>query len=169
MSDQDVLNLVQPEIGGGRIPKEKIDEIASSSLRRLKVSGLRQDTFDYLVDTYGDRFKEIDFLKCPHVEDLSSLSQLESIESITFYWNQSASTLWDMSANRRLKKLSFLDFEKLRKIDDLATASAVEDIHFGTAVWPKMVVESLRPLSAVSTLKKYISTLRKSPIVVLNH
>jgi hypothetical protein len=154
MPESDVLNLVQPEVTGGKITRLAIDEIASSSLSRLKVSGLRQDSFDYLVDTYGNRFREIEFWKCPRVTNLSRLSTLKSIESLSFYWNQQASRLWDMSANKRLKQLSFFDFTKLQDIDDLATSNSLKDVHFGNAVWPKMVVESLQPLVAISTLRK---------------
>ena len=128
MPDPDVINLVQREITGGKITKDAIDEIASSSLTKLKISGLRQDTFDYLIDTYGHQFTEIDFWKCPRVPDLSRLSSLENIESISFYWNQGASRLWDMAGNTRLKKMSFFDFTKLQDIDDLASSNTLENL-----------------------------------------
>lgn len=154
MTDASVLNLVQHDISGGKITRESIDEISSSGCSKLKVSGLHQDTFDYLIDSYGSRFTEIDFWKCPRVFDLSRLSTLERIESVSFYWNQGAKRLWDMSTNRRLKKLSFLDFTKLCGLDDLATSTTLQDVRFGNAVWPKMVVESLQPLCNAPALEK---------------
>ena len=91
----DEIDLVQKEIGGGRISKEQIDTIGDSQNTKITISGLTQETFEYFIDTYGNRFQEIIFWKCPIVKELSKLESLVNIESISYFWNQKAETLWD--------------------------------------------------------------------------
>ncbi|NTW60612.1 MAG: hypothetical protein HGA43_15775 [Nitrospirae bacterium] len=95
--DPDHLWMVTSDISGGRVSKETIDAINDYNCSKITISGLEQSTFDYFVERYGPRFREIDFFKCPRVGNLSQLGNLVNIERITYYWNQRAENLWDFS------------------------------------------------------------------------
>lgn len=155
------LTLVEPELGGGQITRETIDQIATSSCSRLKISGLTQETFEYLIDQYGPQLKIIEFWKCPKVSDLSRLSTLDGIESLSFYWNQKAERLWDMTSNRRLRRLSFEDFSRLRSLEDIVRCESLETLRFGDAVRAKMEVESLGPVARIPSLRHLDFSVKK--------
>ncbi|WP_082281523.1 internalin [Leptospira kirschneri] len=149
-----VLNLIEDDISGGKILKERIDTIKSNpQANTIQISGLRQDTFNYFVENYASQFETIYFWKCPLVEDLSALSKLKSIQYILFYWNQRAIRLWDMSKNSSLKGVAIDDFTRIHELTDFASSETIEEIHFGNKVWTKFVVESLSPLVHCKKLK----------------
>lgn len=140
-------------MSGGRISRETIDQIASSKCRRLKISGLTQQSFEYLIDQYGARFRTLDLWKCPRIEDLSPLADLEGVAEISIYWNQKAERLWDMSGNRALMKVSLSDFRRLHALDELETCVSLTTLKFGDAVWKKSVIQTLQPLAGIKELK----------------
>ena len=72
------INLVQKEVDGGIITVEQIDTIREfPDAKSIIISGLKQDTFEYFVNTYGRQFLAITFWKNKAVSDLSALSSLE--------------------------------------------------------------------------------------------
>lgn len=141
--------------------KDVIDNIKQSSSKHLHVLGLKQDSFEYLIDTYGDQFTRIDFDKCPLVNDLSKLSKLGNIESISYYWNQRAERLWDMSSNKKLKSLKLIDFTRIHQLDDLTTSNHLEDIEFGNEIWSTWILNTLKPIADVKNLKKLWFSAKK--------
>ncbi len=147
------LVLVEPELNGGRISRETIDQIAAVSCSDQKISGLTQETFEYLIDQYGKQLKKIEFWKCPRVLDLSQLSSLVQIESVSFYWNQKAEELWDMAPNSSLRELVLRDFKRLRSLEELACCNSLEKLKFGSAVSTKMEVASLEPVALLPNLR----------------
>mgnify|MGYP002078667306 FL=1 len=169
------IRLVEPEIGGGRISKVKIDQIGDSDAQHLEISGLRQDTFEYLVQKYGDQFLEIKFWKCPRIEDLSPLEALSSIRAIHYYWNQKTSRLWNFAKNPNLTVLSFHNFVHLQDLSDLASAKALQILDFGNAASGASYVESLSPIGEIATLKelafnpKKISDNKAAPLLKLSN
>lgn len=160
MSANQTLNLVQEEIGGGRISKEKIDVINSSKFSSLKVSGLTQDTFEYLIEKYGDRFVSIEFWKCPLVHDLTPLETLTKIESISYYWNQRAETLWDMSKNKCLSRFAFEDFTRVKSLEQINCAH-LKELTFGNIMHVTQQIESLEPLRQLHNLQKLEFCIKK--------
>ncbi|EQA70139.1 hypothetical protein [Leptospira noguchii] len=157
-----VLNLIEDDISGGKILKERIDTIKSNPhAKTIQISGLRQDTFDYFIENYASQFEAIYFWKCPLVEDLSTLSKLKSIQYILFYWNQRAVRLWNMSKNFSLKGVALDDFTRIHELTDFASSETIEEIHFGNKVWTKFVVESLSPLVHCKKLKFLDFNLKK--------
>ncbi|EMO55167.1 hypothetical protein LEP1GSC172_2292 [Leptospira noguchii] len=61
-----VLNLIEDDISGGKILKERMDTIKSNPhAKTIQISGLRQDTFDYFIENYASQFEAIYFWKCP--------------------------------------------------------------------------------------------------------
>ena len=141
------INLVQKEVDGGTISIEQIDTIRDfPDSQSIIISGLKQDTFEYFVNTYGKQFRAITFWKNKAVSDLSVLSSLSDIEYINYFFNQKASKLWDMSCNKKLVGLSLTDFCKLHSLDGIEKASNLEYFHLGNRVEATMEVESFNPI-----------------------
>jgi len=149
-----VTSLVQPEIGGGKLDAEQLGVLDSvPAAPALHVSGLDQTAFERLVADYGHRYTAIHFWKCPRVEDLSPLEDLPFLELVAFYWNQRATRLWDFRRTPRLRGLSFKDFRKLTALDELVSATSLDQLVFGDAVESKSVFDSLDPLGGLARLR----------------
>lgn len=146
------IRLVEKDIGGGRISKATIDRIAESDGCCLEISGLRQDTFEYLIQKYGKRFIGIKFWKCPRIEDLSPLESLGGIQTLHFFWNQKATRLWNLAKNPHLTRLTLLNFGKASDLSDLASAAVLQSLEFGNSASGKTHVESLEPIGKINTL-----------------
>ena len=141
------IDLRQKEVDGGRITKEQIDTIASyPDAKSIQISGLDQDTFEYFIDKYGERFQAISFWKNKRVKDLSKLSRLREVEYIRFFHNQYVKELWDLSQNTKLKVLALYDMTKLRSISGLERARSLEVFDLGNYTWGTMEIDSLKPL-----------------------
>ena len=140
---------------------DSIDQLRDTECTKLKVVGLQQDSFEYLIENYGDKFSEIDFFKCPLINDLSSLEKLENIEKISFYWNQRATKLWDLSKNKKLSSIAIADFTRLHSLSDLQSSETLTEVSFGDKVWSSLKIESLEPLENVENLKKLSFSAKK--------
>lgn len=148
------LDLVQPHIGGGRASPSVLERIdAHPDVTAVRISGLDQPVFEALVLDYGSRLSAIDFWKCPRVADLTPLETLPNLSVVAFYWNQRTSRLWNFSRTPRLTGLQFEDFTRLHDLSDLATATGLDDLRFGDAVWNKSVFASLEPLASLDRLR----------------
>jgi hypothetical protein len=151
--DPDHLWMVASDISGGRVSKETIDAIKDYDCSKITISGLEQSTFDYFVERYGPRFREIDFFKCPRVGNLNQLGNLVNIERITYYWNQRAENLWDFSMNRKLKSFHFHDFTRMHDLSRIAMAPTLCELKFGNRIWSKYVLETLEPVAQMKALR----------------
>jgi len=147
MIDDDLITLLGAET------KDDVDEIRHTRCSKLTVTGLRQEAFDYLIEEYGNQFLEIDFFKCPLVSDLKKLEQLANIKSLSYYWNQRANKLWDLSKNKNLQRISIDDFTKIKKLEELTTSTSIQEINFGNKVRSTFILDSLEPLTRVENLK----------------
>jgi len=68
------VSLIQRGVSGGRIAKDEIDVIREfPNATEIGISGLTQDTFEYLVENYGHQFQAIIFWKCPLVGNLKAI------------------------------------------------------------------------------------------------
>ncbi len=141
------INLVQKEVDGGAISFEQIDTIRDfPDSKSIIISGLKQDKFEYFINTYGKQFQAITFWKNKGVSDLSALSLLSDIEYISYFFNQKASKLWDMTNNKKLVGLSLTDFSKLHSLDGIEKASNLEYFRIGNRVEDRMEIESFKPI-----------------------
>lgn len=150
---RNAIHLREPnwDIGGGRISVRDIDELASHPRAdRVAISGLRQDTFEYFIRTYGPQLKAILFFKDKLVEDWSLLGTLPQLEYVYWFANQRVDRLWDMSENQSLKGLFISNFSRLHSIEGIERAGALRYFSIGNAIWPTMVVESLMPLAGTN-------------------
>lgn len=142
------INLVQKEVSGGVISFEQIDTIKDfPGAKSIIISGLKQDTFEYFVNTYGKQFQAIAFWKNKGVSDLSDLSLLSDIEYISYFVNQKASKLWDMTNNKKLVGLSLTDFSKLHSLDGIEKAGNLDYFNIGNRVEARMEIESFKPIT----------------------
>lgn len=156
------INLLESDASGGNISRATIDKIAEAKDKNiLTISGLRQDTFEYLISTYGHLFRVINFWKCPRVEALSAIESLKNIEFITYFWNQKITRLWDFKCTPKLKGLSVEDFTKLHDLNDLAAASNLEELEFGDKIWAKYNAKSLDPISNLAQLRRLCFSAKK--------
>jgi len=148
-----LLDLVQPEIGGGRLDASALSALdARPDATALRISGLDQATFETLVSGHGARFSALYFWKCPRIQDLGPLEGLPDLRLVSFFWNQRATRLWDFARTPRLTGLRLYDFTRLHDLGDLARASSLVELEIGDAVWDSLVVTSLQPLAALSGL-----------------
>lgn len=143
------INLVQKEVDGGSVSVDQIVEAIGKTpnARSIVISGLKQDTFDYFIERYGKQFEAISFWKNKLVEDLSPLSKLNGIKFINYFFNQRATSLWDMSGNKSLIGLSIYDFSRLHNIEEIETAPNLEFFGLGNQVWAGMTIDSLNPVA----------------------
>ena len=132
---------------GRKLSKDEIDRIAEHpDARSVSIGGLRQDTFEYFINTYGRQFRYINFFDEALVEDWSLLETLPELEALYWFGNQKITGLWDMSKSCSLKALELSDFTKLHDLSGVEKAPALEWFGFGDAVWRTSELESLRPL-----------------------
>ncbi len=141
------LRETNMDIGGGRITISDIDVLKNyPHVDVVTISGLRQDTFEYFIKTYGNQLKAIRFFKNKFVEDLSLLGSLPQLEYVYFFANQRVTSLWDMSQNTSLTGLCLNDFSRLSSISGIETAPCLTQFSIGNAIWNRMDIESFLPL-----------------------
>ena len=117
------LSIVQDEVGGGTTDIGQIDVIREHpNAKSLIVSGLDQETFEYLIENYGKQ------------------------KYFHFFFNQWVTDLWDMRSNENLRGLAIYGFSRLHTIDRIETAPCLEYFSVGDRVCPRMEIESLKPL-----------------------
>ena len=140
------IKAADADVSGGKIDIEAIDRIADHpEAKSVCIFGLRQDTFEYFIRTYGRQFRYIRFFKNKSVEDWSLLGTLPELEGLYWFHNQKITKLWDMSKNYALKAVELSDFTKLHDLSGIEKAPALEWFGFGDAVWSTSEIESLRP------------------------
>lgn len=150
------------EVSGGRISKDGINVIREfPNATEIAITGLRQDTFEYFVENYGQQFKAIIFWKCPLVGSLKALEQLDRVEYIVYFWNQRAETLWNFSMTKALKGFSFDDFTRMHDISEVAGAPALEELQFGDRVWAKSILNTLGPIRECTALKRLAFSVKR--------
>lgn len=138
-----------------------LEELEGNQCHKLSITGLRQESFEFLVDNYGYQFDEIEFFKCPLVTDFQKLEQLRYIERISFFWNQRVTRLWDLSKNDSLKYLSIDDFTRLKDFNDLPRSKTIEEFNFGNKVWSTFVLDTLAPIAELESLKRLAFSAKK--------
>ncbi|WP_395374196.1 hypothetical protein [Marinicella sp. W31] len=156
------IKLIEQDVSGGTISKSTIDSLENTEHEHvLTISGLKQDTFEYLIENYGHKFRTINFWKCPLVNDFSPIESLSDIQYISYFWNQRVTKLWDFKKTPKLKGFAFDDFTRMHHLNDLEKASNLEELEFGDKVWIKYRLETLEPLSKLTQLRKLTFSAKK--------
>ena len=148
---EDFIHIHQEkmDITGGVVSISEIDKLDDfSDISKVRISGLKQRTFEYFISKYGERLCYIDFWKNKFIEDFSCLGNYPNFKYISFFHNQRATNLWDMSKNTNLTGLVLNDFTRLKKLDGIETAPSLKYLVFGDAIWNK------NTLSDIEVLKK---------------
>lgn len=141
------LRSEKMDIGGGRISISDIDRLKEyPDEDTVMITGLRQDTFEYFINTYGNQLRAILFFKNKLVEDWSLLGTLSKIQYLDFFVNHRIERFWDMSNNRALTGLSVMDFSRIKDVELVRTAPALEDFRIGNRIWSTMTINSFLPL-----------------------
>lgn len=149
-----LLDLVLPEIGGGRFAAADFAGVEERpDATALRVSGLDQPTFEALISRYGSRFSAIQFWKCPRITDFTPLESLPELRLVSVYWNQRTTRLWDLTKTPALVGLHLDDFTRLHDLGDLAAGKSLVELEFGDAVWDASVFETLDPLTELTSLQ----------------
>lgn len=148
------IRMIQPELNGGKVTQDQIASLAEqATASTLTISGLDQQRFEFLCDRFAQQFTAIHFWKCPRIADLSALENMPQLRYVAFYWNQRATRLWNFQKTPALRGLHFGDFTKLEDLKDLSSATSLEELCFGNAIWTKLGVPSLEPLCSLSSLR----------------
>ena len=156
------IDLIQPELGGGRTTAGDLDAIAARpGATALRVSGLDQKTFERLVVRYGSQFDAIYFWKSGRIADLTPLESLPQLRLVAFYHNQRTTRLWDLRRTARLVGLQFENLTRLHALDDLETGRTLQELNFGDALWNTPVFHSLAPLAALVSLRRLSFNARR--------
>lgn len=130
------------------VPISDIDRIKDyPDANVVNIVGLRQDTFDYFIKTYGHQFKAIRFSNLRHIENLSLLGTLPQLEYVCLSSCWKATALWDMKGNTSLTGLCIEDFTRLTSIHGIETAPALKELDIGNTMWMTMVIDSFLPIS----------------------
>lgn len=141
------LHRENMDVGGGVISIADIDRIRDfPNAKNVAISGLHQDTFEYFIKTYGNRFKSIFFFKNKLVSDWSLLGTLPDLEFVYWFFNQRIEKFWDMSRNTALQGICIEDFSRLKDISGIEKAPNLRYFEIGDAVWATSEIESLAPL-----------------------
>lgn len=134
------------DVTGGRIKISDIDKLRDyPDVDVVKISGLRQDTFEYFIKKYGKQLKAISFWKNKFIEDLSLLGTLPQLEYVCFFHNQRVTALWDMSGNESLTGVSVQDFTRLKSIRGVETAPNLKEFDVGNQMWNTSIIDSFMP------------------------
>ena len=141
------------DIGGGRISIDDMNRLSDyENTETVIISGLRQDTFEYFIATYGKKIKYLYFFKNKLIEDYSALSCLRDIRCMKFFHNQRVTKLWDMTSNHSLTGLAFDDFSRLHSLDGIQTAPNLKHLHFGDKIWNTSTLTDLLPLVGIKLI-----------------
>ena len=148
------IDLIEKDVSGGKISIEKIkSNLDSHTEIDLEISGLRQDSLEFLIKNYSNRLNKVRFFKCPRLEDLSPLEELVKASEINIWWNQKASILWDVSKNKSLKTLHLTDFKKTTNLDSVSISQTIEELEVDGGMWNKNTYDSLDPLINMPKLR----------------
>lgn len=133
----------------GHMTVEEIDVLRDRpEISVLTISGLEQDTFEYLIHQYGYQLRVLTIIS-PKIGDLSMLGSLPQLEYLTVDRNYCISSLWDMTENTALKGLRIGSFTKLNSIDGIQRARNLEYFVYDDGLWSKTALESLMPLAGL--------------------
>ena len=149
-SHEDVLWLRSQgmDISGGKITMADIERLESyPKADRVRISGLRQDTFEFFIRKYGQNLRIIEFYKNKLVEDWSLLGMLPNVEYLYWFSNQRIDRMWDMTGNIMLKGVCISDFTRLHKLDGCGKPPALRYFAVRDAAWDKTEIESFLPLA----------------------
>lgn len=133
---------------------ELLDEIVKlKGIKKVWIMYFKQELFNFFITKYGDKLKNLVIHHCGRLSDLTLLESLTKIESVQINWNIKSPTLWNQSNNIKLKRIEFNDFSKIKSLKNLINAPNITELSFGNRIHSKFVIDSLKHLEKIETLK----------------
>ncbi|MFC4712997.1 leucine-rich repeat domain-containing protein [Planococcus dechangensis] len=128
-----------------------IELLASfSNLKKLWIYSVNQQEFDQILSQVNP---EMLYIYNMRVENLSLLSNLTNLQTLSLEWNTKALSLWNISKNTRLNALSIEGFSKIRDIEPLMQAKKVEYLNLQGDHNNKLRIKTLEPLKHLDKLR----------------
>lgn len=128
-----------------------IELLASfSNLKKLWIYSVNQQEFDQILSQVNP---EMLYIYNMRVENLSLLSNLTNLQTLSLEWNTKALSLWNVSKNTRLNALSIEGFSKIRDIEPLMQAKKVEYLNLQGDHNNKLRIKTLEPLKHLHKLR----------------
>ena len=112
-----------------------------------------QEQFDYVVERLNDEVKLLVIGVSPKIKDFTSIESLNNLEYICIKWNNTATRLWDMGKNLKLKEVALAEFKKLNSLEDFKTAGHIKGLQLDGGLEVKWKVENFEPLTSLVCLK----------------
>lgn len=146
--------------------KKELAELDKTIYREIDISGLHQESFEYFILNYAEKFTIIRLVHCNLIRDFTCLETLEDVTFITIDWNNKATKLWNMSRNFKLKSLYFLDVKKITDFTEVTTAPKLVEIAISESTNSKLgknhcEIETLQPFQDSKNLKRIFLTVEK--------
>ena len=136
------------------LPEQKKDEeqwkpiidtlMKHPEVDKLSITGLSQQSFEYLIKQYGSQLKALNINASQRIEDFSLLSTLTELEFFSVFWNQRVDRLWDMENNLALKGICLYDFTRLKSLSGIEKAPALVWFNYGDIVDSRATIESYK-------------------------
>lgn len=131
---------------------QSLERLSSlKNLKSLSVYTLNQQQFETICRHANPEKIKLYELRA---NNLAPLTLLTDIKEIELDWNTKATTLWDLSGNPALHKLSINDFSKLSDISYLQNARNITELSLTGGIWNKLKLHSLSPLKSLDSLNK---------------
>ncbi|MFN8263361.1 MAG: hypothetical protein U0T07_07555 [Chitinophagales bacterium] len=147
------FTLFQEELSGGKVSKDEIDRLKKhESINKLSISGLNQDTFEYLIQHYGSKFSRLYLFKCPKIYNFSPLETLNSLQEIEIFWNQKSENLWNLEKNSNLEKIVLSDIKKLNNLYSFNNNNTLKYIEIDNGFTGALTIDTLKPLTTCQKL-----------------
>ncbi|WP_211654126.1 leucine-rich repeat domain-containing protein [Planococcus alpniumensis] len=128
-----------------------IDLLASfSHLKKLWICSVNQQEFDQILSQVNPEMLSVYNMR---VENLSLLSTLSNLQTLSLEWNTKASSLWDVSKNTYLNALSIEGFSKIRDIEPLMQGNKIEYLNLQGDQNNTLKIQTLEPLKYLQQLK----------------
>lgn len=156
------VSLLQEELSGGKISIEEIDSLKIyRQINRLAISGLNQETFEYLIHKYGSNFTRLKLFKNPKINDFSPIETLKHLIEIDIFWNQKAENLWDFEKNNGLEKIILSDIKKLSDLNDFSNNKTLKYIEINPGFTGTLTINTLKPLTTCQKLDELHISMNK--------
>jgi hypothetical protein len=147
------FTLYQKELNGGKVSIEEIDSLKNyENINNLSISGLNQNTFEYLIKHYGTRFSKLTLFKCPRIHDFSPLETINNLQEIDIFWNQKSENLWNFDKNRKLEKITLSDIKKLNHLNHFNDNNTIKYLDINSGFTGTTAIDTLKPLKSCKKL-----------------
>jgi len=121
----------------------------------IRICGMKQDSFEYFVEKYGDTYEYLSFFKSQFITDFSPLSKLKNLQGVDIYWNIRADKLWDMSENTSLEYLNIADCKKITyDLPMLNTGKSLKCLQVAGDIFSGYPMKNLHCFSEMESLQQ---------------